>query len=161
MIDRKPVTRLIIVKMLLISMMVVLSACGEEEVWKSSERDGGEEEKEFVLTYLKAWEESLEYQNFSLMEPYYVVNNHGYHASRRQHQHLVASRTVERLDEIHQFDTEVNEFGDERIMLEADFLIEERGSTSVEERTRYYYLTESGDERKIESIEREAEASSE
>ncbi|WP_147802122.1 TcaA NTF2-like domain-containing protein [Alkalicoccus halolimnae] len=159
--DRKIVIQLIRVKMLLISLLAVLSACGGEEVWESSERDGGENEKEFVLTYLEAWEESLDYQNFSLMEPYYVVNNHGYHASRRQHQHLVASRIVERLDEIHQFETEENEFGDERIMLKADFLIEERGNTSMEERTRYYYLTESGGERKVESIEREAEASAE
>ncbi|SDN36147.1 hypothetical protein [Alkalicoccus daliensis] len=133
----------------------VLTACGEEGVWEEVDRAGAEEEEEFILEYISAWEESLEVQSFSVLEPYYVLNTHGYHTERRQHQQLVSSRSVEALEELHSIYPEENEFGEERVRLEGVFSTTAGGESVEEEQTRYYYLMRKNDEWKIDAIGRE------
>lgn len=133
----------------------LLAACGEEENWEAAEGMEAAEEEQFILDYMETWEESLEIQNFALLENYYVINTHGYHAERRNHQELLGNRTVEKLDEVHALYTEVNEEGDERMKLEAAFLRDRGGEQTIIEETRYYYLSEANNQLKIDAIGKE------
>lgn len=135
--------------------MFFLAGCGEDENWAEAETVNMEEEKEFLLEYLETWEESLEIQNFALLENYYVINTHGYHAERRNHQNLLGSRTIESLDEVYDLSPETNEHGEERLRLEAAFLQESGGEETLVEETRYYYFSESNDQLKIDAIGKE------
>lgn len=133
---------------------MLLAGCGEEEEWKAAERSSAEEEAEFIEGYLEAWEESLEYQNFSMAEPYFVINTHGYHTERRQHQQLVSSRIQENVEEVSAFIPQENQYGDQRMKVEAVFRVEERGEISSEERTRYFYLMQENGNWKVDAIGR-------
>ncbi|MFC4735852.1 hypothetical protein ACFO4L_04560 [Bacillus daqingensis] len=136
-------------------LLILLSGCGEEGTWEAADRDTEDQETEFVIEYMEAWEESLERQSFSYMEPYFILNTHGYHTERRQHQQLSASRTIERVDEIREIQAEENEFGEERIAVTGVFVSDRGGEEERREGTRYYYLQLQNDEFKIDAIGRE------
>ncbi|NJP38893.1 TcaA NTF2-like domain-containing protein [Alkalicoccus luteus] len=137
------------------AVLMLAAGCGDEGTWEESGRETVEEETEFVLEYMEAWEESLERQSFSFMEPYYILNTHGYHTERRQHQQLSASRTIERVEEVQDIQAEENEYGEERIAVTGVFVSDRGGEEERREGTRYYYLQLQNDEYKIDAIGRE------
>jgi hypothetical protein len=135
--------------------LAALTGCGDDEEWSEAERESAEAEKEFIENYFTAWEESLEYQNFSMVEPYFVINTHGYHTERRHHQQLISSRTMEEIGTVNEITPQENQYGDERMKVEAEFSIQERGEISSETRTRYFYLMQDNDDWKVDAIGRE------
>ncbi|GEM_PF-5103816 len=135
--------------------LTALAGCGNDEEWVEAERESAEAEKEFIANYFSAWEESLEYHNFSMVEPYFVINTHGYHTERRQHQQLVSSRTMEEIGEVNEITPQENQYGDERMKVEAEFSIQERGETFSETRTRYFYLMQDNGDWKVDAIGRD------
>ncbi|PTL40270.1 TcaA NTF2-like domain-containing protein [Alkalicoccus saliphilus] len=135
--------------------LAALAGCGDDEEWAEAERESAEAEKEFIENYFTAWEESLEYQNFSMVEPYFVINTHGYHTERRHHQQLVSSRKMEEIGTVNEITPQENQYGDERMKVEAEFSIQERGEISSETRTRYFYLMQDNDDWKVDAIGRE------
>ncbi|CAM3722219.1 hypothetical protein [Alkalicoccus chagannorensis] len=137
-------------------LLLLLTACGGQGEWEDDNRNA-EDEEAFILSYLDDWEESLESGSFSYMEPYYILNNHGYHNERRYHQQLVSSRTIERVAAVEETVPEVNEYEEERIRMTITYEIEEGGAVTEETRTRFFYLGEDDGEPVIEAIGRRSD----
>jgi hypothetical protein len=149
------------VKKFIIGWLVIfifLTACDEEEDWKQLEDQLDKESLiAFMYDYKETWEESLESQSFSLMEPFFVGNSHVYHMERRQHQQLIGERKVERFDEANNIHVESNQFEEFRVRWEEEVTVEQSESSFTELRQRQFYISEGSDGYRITAIERTEE----
>ncbi|PRO66854.1 hypothetical protein C6I21_02720 [Alkalicoccus urumqiensis] len=136
----------------MIIITLIFTGCGGTN-WQE-EGNVSEEEAAFVEEYRQIWEESLDSQNFSIMEPYYIINSHGYHADRRHHQELTAARYQEEQQGEPELTKEVNDAGKERIRADVNLLVTEYGETAEDAVSRYYYIEEAGGEMKMEAVGR-------
>ncbi|WP_078576824.1 TcaA NTF2-like domain-containing protein [Salipaludibacillus agaradhaerens] len=138
--------------------LMFLTACDEEEIWADLENKADKESLiAFMYEYKEAWEESLESQSFSLMEPFFVGNSHVYHMERRQHQQLIGERKIERFDEALNIHVEQNQFEEYRVRWEEEVTVEQFESSFTELRQRQFYISEGSDGYRITAIERTEE----
>lgn len=147
--------RKLIVGWLTLTVLIFLTACNEEEDWLLIE---DQTEKEtliaFMYDYKETWEESLESQSFSLMEPFFVGNSHVYHMERRQHQQLTSERKIERFKMASSIHVERNQFEEYRVRWEEEIIVEQLESSFTELRQRRFYISEGNDGYRITAIER-------
>ncbi|MCR6106626.1 hypothetical protein HXA34_10055 [Salipaludibacillus agaradhaerens] len=135
--------------------LMFLTACDEEEIWADLENKADKESLiTFMYDYKEAWEESLESQSFSLMEPFFVGNSHVYHMERRQHQQLIGERKIERFDEALNIHVEQNQFEEYRVRWEEEVTVEQFESSFTELRQRQFYISEGSNGYRITAIER-------
>ncbi|MDG5787547.1 hypothetical protein QA612_08570 [Evansella sp. AB-P1] len=139
---------------ILIIILLFLIGCDEEPEWEIMNGEEFNNIYQFMEEYMDSWHISLQMQNYSIMEQFFVPNTHVYHMQRRQHQQFSAERRVERLLFSENEKLEVNQFG-ERRWIWTEVMEIQRGTSVVEEaRDRIYYLSPSGEDYKITTIER-------
>ncbi|ADU30183.1 TcaA NTF2-like domain-containing protein [Evansella cellulosilytica] len=135
-------------------LFLFLVACNEEENWTTYQGNTKEVET-FIYTYLEEWGISLEQQNFSMLEQYFVANSHIYHMVRRQHQQTLTERKIETFITGEDQTIEINEHGELRWTWKETFFVDSLGSSDEIIRTRAYRLIPFNDSYKIIAIERE------
>lgn len=141
-----------------IVILLFVTGCDEPENWEELENESTASELvQFMDDYKEAWEESLEQQSYSVVEPFFIGNSHVYHMERRHHQQLTGERKKETLLNVSDLLIEANEYDEYRFTWNEEVEVDQVGITVTEKRTRTYYIAEGRDGYRITAIERAEE----
>ncbi|MFA9556196.1 hypothetical protein ACERII_02650 [Evansella sp. AB-rgal1] len=143
---------------LFIVLILLVSGCGEDDaVWENVAGDEFASVEQFMNDYITSWETSLQTQNFSIMEPYFIINSHVYHMQRRQHQQLVGARQREEIVQTEEHTLQTNQYNQLRWIWTEVVNVHQHVEKLEEVRSRTFSISRSNESYKITAIEHQSE----